>query len=161
MLRRPTLPILLTILLAHPLAGQERPPFVAAVDRAPYATTDPSTAPDDWLLAFIDVETTGLVPGWHEMIDMGVVMTDLEGNVLDSLFVRTLPSHPERLSPGAAAVNGFSPLTGFPGIDKIVWQLQKTQLEPFRQYQFFFQWAVIKLDKLRCRLVRPGVYTIK
>lgn len=109
MLKRSTLLILLTILFDAPLCGQERPSFVAAVDRAPYATTDPSTAPGDWLLAFIDVETTGLVPGWHEMVDLGVVMTDLEGKVLDSLFVRTLPSHPERLSPGAAAVNGFSP----------------------------------------------------
>ena len=32
-------------------------------------------APDQWLLAYIDVETTGLLPGHHEMIDMGIVMT--------------------------------------------------------------------------------------
>lgn len=67
----------------------------------------PAAAPDDWLLAFVDVETTGLIPGWHEMIDIGLVMTDLEGVVIDSLFLRIQPEHPERLSEGARAVNAF------------------------------------------------------
>ena len=35
----------------------------------------PNEAPDKWLLAHIDVETTGLLPGHHEMIDVGIVMT--------------------------------------------------------------------------------------
>lgn len=58
-------------------------------------------------MAHIDVETTGLVPGWHEMIDIGLVMTDLQGNVVDSLFVLVQPEHPERASAGAVAVNAF------------------------------------------------------
>ena len=69
----------------------------------------PATAPDEWVLAFLDVETTGLVPGYHEMIDLGLVMTDLEGEVIDSLFVRIRPEHPERLSEGARDVNAFDP----------------------------------------------------
>lgn len=67
----------------------------------------PDEAPDDWLLAFVDVETTGLVPGYHEMIDIGIVMTDLEGNELGALFLRIQPEHPERTSEGARAVNAF------------------------------------------------------
>jgi DNA polymerase III alpha subunit (gram-positive type) len=70
-------------------------------------TGSPATAPDDWLLAFVDVETTGLIPGYHEMIDLGLVMTDLEGTVIDSLFIRIQPEHPDRLSEGARAVNAF------------------------------------------------------
>src|SRR5690606_19541372 len=57
----------------------------------------------------VDVETTGLVPGWHEMIDLGVVLTDLDGTVLDSLFLRVQPEHPERTSEGARRVNAFDP----------------------------------------------------
>lgn len=38
---------------------------------------------------------------------MGVVMTDLEGRVLDSLFVRIQPRYPERASAGARAINAF------------------------------------------------------
>lgn len=69
----------------------------------------PDVAPDDWLLAHIDVETTGLLPGYHEMIDVGIVMTDLDGKVIDSLFLRIQPNHPEKLSPGAFAVNAYDP----------------------------------------------------
>lgn len=67
----------------------------------------PQEAPEDWLLAFVDVETTGLVPGYHEMIDIGIVMTDLDGAELGELFVRIQPEHPERTDAGARAVNAF------------------------------------------------------
>ncbi len=89
------------------LASDATPPFVAASESAPVASSSPVSSRDDWRLAFVDVETTGLVPGWHEMIDLGVVMTDLEGRPLDSLFVRIQPEHPERTSEGARAVNAF------------------------------------------------------
>lgn len=69
----------------------------------------PSEAPDQWLLAHIDVETTGLLPGYHEMIDIGIVMTNLEGDILDSLFLRIQPKYPERLAPKAFEVNAFDP----------------------------------------------------
>ena len=62
----------------------------------------------EWALAIIDVETTGLDPGHAEMIDIGAVYTDLDGNVLGRFFTRMMPPHPGRIHPGAAAVNGFS-----------------------------------------------------
>ena len=67
----------------------------------------PHEAPGDWLLAFVDVETTGLLPGHHEMIDIGIVITDIDGAELDELFIRIQPEHPERTSAGARAVNAF------------------------------------------------------
>lgn len=67
----------------------------------------PAQAPGGWLLAFVDVETTGLVPGYHEMIDIGIVMTDLDGAELGDLFVRIQPDHPERTDEGARAVNAY------------------------------------------------------
>jgi DNA polymerase III alpha subunit (gram-positive type) len=67
----------------------------------------PDDDPDSWLLAFVDVETTGLIPGHHEMIDIGIVMTDLDGSELGALFVRIQPQHPERTDEGARAVNAF------------------------------------------------------
>jgi len=69
----------------------------------------PSEIPDQWLLAHIDVETTGLLPGYHEMIDIGIVMTDIDGNILDSLFLRIQPQYPERLAQKAYEVNAFDP----------------------------------------------------
>lgn len=83
------------------------PAFVRAADEPRPVEGSPAALPDEWRLAFVDVETTGLVPGWHEMIDIGLVLTDLEGVPLDSLFVRIQPEHPERLSEGAREVNAF------------------------------------------------------
>ena len=37
-------------------------------------------------MAHVDLETTGLVPGYHEMIDVGIVTKDLQGQELDRLF---------------------------------------------------------------------------
>ena len=68
----------------------------------------PNEDPDSWLLAFVDVETTGLIPGHHEMIDIGIVMTDLKGVELGELFLRIQPEYPERTADGARAVNAFS-----------------------------------------------------
>lgn len=88
----------------------------------------PHEAPNDWLLAFVDIETTGLIPGHHEMIDIGIVMTDLKGAQLGELFIRIQPGHPERTSEGARAVNAFDEerwrelgaLTADAAIDRVV-----------------------------------------
>lgn len=62
----------------------------------------------DWRIAFIDVETTGLIPGYHEMVDVGIVMADLEGKKIDTFFRRIMPEHPGRASNEALECNGFS-----------------------------------------------------
>ncbi len=68
----------------------------------------PHENPDAWLLAFVDIETTGLTPGYHEAIDIGIVMTDIDGEQLAELFLRIQPEHPQRTDAGARAVNAFS-----------------------------------------------------
>jgi len=60
------------------------------------------------VLALIDVETTGLDPDRHEMIDIGAIYIESDGRELGRFFVRMHPAHPERADPGAQAVNGFS-----------------------------------------------------
>lgn len=85
------------------------PPFVDRFESDAPPPRSPAEAPQEWLLAFVDIETTGLVPGWHEPIDVGIVITDLEGMELDHWFGRVMPQHPERTSPGARAVNAFDP----------------------------------------------------
>ena len=77
----------------------------------PYAHAQqvwPNEAPERWGLAIIDVETTGLDPAHNEMIDLGAVYTDVDGNVLGEFFIRIMPEHPDRTAPEAAAINGFS-----------------------------------------------------
>ena len=83
------------------------PPYVQSAEVRRADPPSPADAPSEWLLAFIDVETTGLVPGWHEMIDIGIAITHVDGSVLDTLFLRIQPQYPDRLSEGARAVNAF------------------------------------------------------
>jgi hypothetical protein len=97
-------PVLGLLLVAgHPCVGTSAP------DRAesPEFRQLPSGAAGDWLLAFIDIETTGLLPGYHEMVDIGVVLSDLEGVETGRFFTRIMPEHPERVSTRAVEVNGF------------------------------------------------------
>jgi DNA polymerase III alpha subunit (gram-positive type) len=99
---------LIALCLASSAAvAQQTPPWVTAADNAPVTTKSPATSGSELMLAIVDVETTGIVAGYHEMIDFGLVMTDLDGKVIDSLFLRIQPRHPERLSEGARRVNGF------------------------------------------------------
>jgi DNA polymerase III alpha subunit (gram-positive type) len=106
-MRTLTAALLVLVPAASVAAQSDTPPFARAAEEAPVARSAPTVNPADWLLAIVDVETTGLVPGYHEMIDLGLVMTDLDGRVVDSLFLRIQPLHPERLSEGARRVNGF------------------------------------------------------
>lgn len=67
----------------------------------------PDTDPALFVLAHVDVETTGLDPAFHEIVSIGMIYTDLAGRELGRLDVRVMPPHPERIEPGAKAVNGF------------------------------------------------------
>ena len=60
-------------------------------------------------LAFIDVETTGLDPTRHEIVEIGVVR--VRGDTLaeiDRTDVRIRPQHLDRADPSALALNGYS-----------------------------------------------------
>ena len=84
--------------------------LVASVSaKAPW----PQQNPEGWGLAIIDVETTGLDPNYHELIDIGAIYTSLDGEVLGEFFVRVYPQYPERAGEVARAINGF---------DEVRWQ---------------------------------------
>jgi DNA polymerase III epsilon subunit-like protein len=68
-----------------------------------------SALPGPTIIAIVDVETTGLDPSHHEMVDLGALYVRPDGQELGRFFVRIHPPHPDRLDPGAAAVNGYSP----------------------------------------------------
>ncbi len=78
---------------------------------APQAGAQEALLPNasGWILAHIDTETTGLIPGYHELVDIGIVYTDFDGNILQEWHKRLMPLHPERADPGAVKINGFDP----------------------------------------------------
>jgi DNA polymerase III epsilon subunit-like protein len=61
-------------------------------------------------LCFIDLEATGTIFGYHEIIDIAVIRTDPSGATIRGTWRQMLaPSHPDRLAPIAAEITGFSP----------------------------------------------------
>jgi DNA polymerase-3 subunit epsilon len=60
-------------------------------------------------LCFFDVETTGPVFGFHEIIDIGAIRTSPDGaDVKGEWSCRVRPRYPERITIRAREVNGFS-----------------------------------------------------
>ncbi len=124
--------LLLACLFISPADAEEIPPWVSALDSIQFVESTPASSPDRWLMAHVDVETTGLVPGYHEMIDIGVIVTDLEGNEQDRLFLCIMPDHPQRTQAGAAAVNGFS-VERWQSLDCVTTELAVKQIIEFHQ----------------------------
>ena len=61
-------------------------------------------------LCFIDLETTGALIGFHEIIDIGVIRTCPKAeNVLTEWHRQIAPLYPERITTFARDLNGFSP----------------------------------------------------
>ena len=60
-------------------------------------------------LVFIDIETTGLDPAEHEMIEFAGVMTTPQGTPIDDVEFKIMPLHPENASPEALKINGYNP----------------------------------------------------
>jgi len=69
----------------------------------------PDHAPDRYVLAHVDIETTGLDPAVDEMVSIGMIYTDLQGAEIGRLDLRIMPPNPGRIDAGARAVNGFDP----------------------------------------------------
>ena len=80
---------------------------LAATASAQSSLATPDLSPDRYILAHVDIETTGLDPAFHEMVSIGMIYTDLDGAELGRLDLRIMPPHPGRIDAGARAVNGF------------------------------------------------------
>lgn len=62
----------------------------------------------DLPLAFTDIETTGLRVGYHEILEIGLVVVDQATlAVKDEWEIKVAPSHPERAMPSSLAINGY------------------------------------------------------
>jgi hypothetical protein len=51
------------LLLSFVFSFLQAPPFLDRLEGRPAPSASPAEAPADWLLAFVDIETTGLLPG--------------------------------------------------------------------------------------------------
>lgn len=60
-------------------------------------------------IAIVDVETSGLDPQKHEILEIGMVLFDADTlKTIDALDLRVKPEHPETGDPKAFVVNGYN-----------------------------------------------------
>lgn len=59
------------------------------------------------MLVAIDLETTGLIAGHHEIISVGCIAINEDFSVVDTFHVKSRPLYINRLTPEASEVNGY------------------------------------------------------
>ena len=59
------------------------------------------------LYAIVDVETTGLNPNYHEMIDIGIIIVNQKLEIKGQYYSKVLPNFPDRIDSMAKHINGF------------------------------------------------------
>src|SRR3989344_1827455 len=105
-------------------------------------------------LAFVDIETTGLNPDHHEIIQIGVVLAEQNwlNNKIELKFVEEfeLKIKPERISdadPQALRVNGYSPadLVFFLSLNEVIKIFKEKKKDCFFvAHNFCFNYFFIK-----------------
>ena len=62
------------------------------------------------ILAALDIETTGLLDAYHDIVQVAVVPLDnnLDPIDINPFYMDIKPDHPERATPKAMQVNGLS-----------------------------------------------------
>ena len=69
------------------------------------------------IFAAIDLETTGLAPGWNDVLEVAVVPLTLDFTIdkcIPEFSCRIRAEHPDRIDPKAVAVNHLNPTEGKP-----------------------------------------------
>ena len=59
------------------------------------------------MLHFVDTETTGLDPHYHEMVSIAII-TEFGDGRIDRWYTKLRPRHIERAHPKALQVNGYT-----------------------------------------------------
>ncbi len=99
-------------------------------------------------LAFIDLETTGLDPQVHEIIELGAVIVDQNTlEELESFEIKVKPKSIETADPEALAVNHYNPQDWVfavdlkPALEHFIGKVRGTIIVA---HNLFFDWAFLE-----------------
>ncbi len=99
-------------------------------------------------IAAVDIETTGLDPRKHEIIEIGVVLFESEtGQILETLNLKVKPERPEDGEPKAYEVNGYTEEAwkdGMPLTEAMYLFREMTSGARMMAYNITFDWGFIQ-----------------
>lgn len=99
-------------------------------------------------IAITDIETTGLVPGHHEIIEIGLVLVSQRTlDVIDTFETKVMPLYPDRISASAQRVNGFDPTAWVDAPDLLTAMREYATLTPeamFCAHNVTFDWEFMR-----------------
>lgn len=105
------------------------------------------TSKQEKTIALTDLETTGDIPGVHEIIEIGLVVFKLSDfKIIDTLDIKVKPVHIETAVPAALELNGYKEENWKDAIslkEAINQYAEKTQNCVFCSYNVSFDWALI------------------
>lgn len=98
-------------------------------------------------IAITDVETTGLDPQKHEIVEIGLVLIDQEtGEVIDTLDIKVRPEHIETADEVALKLNGYNEADWQDAasiLEAIALYGEKAQNAIFCSHNVTFDWSFI------------------
>lgn len=109
-------------------------------------------------IAFVDIETTGLDPDTHEIIDIGAVIYDNETAVVEEFSVKVRPHNLKHADPEALALNGYSDVEWKEAVELDVALRNLASLcqgAYFLAYNATFDWAFLHSAFKRRRIEVP------
>lgn len=111
------------------------------------------------IVALTDLETTGDVPGAHEIIEIGLVLFDRETfEIIDELDVKVIPEHIETAVPAALKHNGYEPekwKDAIPLREAMSLYAEKVKSAVFCAYNVSFDWGFINEAFYRLDMQNP------
>jgi len=101
-------------------------------------------------IALVDIETTGLLPTEHEIIEIGMVVFDSNTmRIIEEWSTKVKPVYPENGSPKAYAVNGYNDedWAEAPDIIPVLETfVEKTKDCVFVAYNVAFDWGFLEFQ---------------
>lgn len=105
-------------------------------------------------IAIVDVETTGLDIGTHEIIEIGaIVFDDKDFKIIDTVDLKVKPEHPENSDPKALVVNGYNETDwqdAIPLSDAMKIFVEKTNGAMFCAHNMAFDYHFINIALKKC-----------
>jgi len=121
----------------------------------------PPTSYQPKKIAFVDLETSGLSPNRHEILEIGVIVYDVEKNTLREFEAKIKPTNIEAADPKALELNGYNEKEWKHAIslrDALAQLAEACEGASFLAYNVTFDWSFMEEAYRKTNMADPFHY---